>query len=173
MITLRGVLQTFGFFSEERSSRAVPQTRRKRICCVAAFTGAWGVLTGFAIFLLLSQQMDMSESQYAIWKLLAVVVVAVTVVSIIEWLRELIHEGHSEGHKRTVISVLISILLLGVFELCVVAYEEVSKSGMEDSSVLLDVTQRLTSYHSQGYGFLSNLFLNQADLILYDLVDGA
>jgi hypothetical protein len=121
MITLRGLAQTFGFFSETRPSWAVPQNRRKRICWVAAFTGAWGVMTGFAIFLLLSQEMDTSESRYAIWKLLAVVVVAVTVVSIIEWLKELIHEGASEGHKRTVISVLISMLLLGVFELCVVA----------------------------------------------------
>jgi hypothetical protein len=173
MMTLRGLAQSFGFFSETRPSWTVPQNRRKRICWVAAFTGAWGVLTGFAIFLLLSQEMDTSESQYAIWKLLAVVVVAVAVVSIIEWLRELIHEGASEGHKRTVISVLISILLLGMFELCVVAYEEVSKSGMEDSSVLLDVTQRLTSYQRQDYGFLSQLFPEQANVILYDLVEAA
>jgi Methyladenine glycosylase len=173
MITPRGLAQTFGFFSETRPSWTVPQNRRRRICWVAAFTGAWGILTGFAIFLLVSQEIDMSESQYAVWKLLAVVVVAVAVVSIIEWLRELIHEGTSEGHKRTVISILISVLLLGMFELCVVAYEEVSKSGMEDSSVLLDVTQRITSYQRQDYGFLPTLGLNQANVILYDVINGA
>jgi hypothetical protein len=167
---LRRAAQALGLLSETRESWAIPPHNLPRVRWICAFTGAWGVLTGYAIFMLLSQQIETSESRNAAWGLLIVLAVAVTVVTIIEWLRELIHGG-GKSHRRTLGSILISILLLSVFELCVLAYEEVSRTGFENATVLMDVTERLTSSQQRWYGFLKIVGPENANGILFYLLE--
>jgi hypothetical protein len=49
----------------------LPETER-RIRWVCLFAGAWGVLTGYAIFILVTEQFTADVSQGAGWRLLAV-----------------------------------------------------------------------------------------------------
>jgi hypothetical protein len=97
--------------------------------------------------------------------------VAVIVVSIIEWLRELIRGSEQADHRRTLGSILISILLLGIFELCVLAYEEVSRTGLENSGTLTEVAEKVTSSGMNRYGFVSSLSTDQANEIIFELFE--
>ena len=91
---------------------------RRFTVAICAFTGAWGVLTGFAIFVLLHASRDVTPRTF--WLGLAVAVVASFVV---ESLRESVRGRTGLGTPRStrVAQGLGTILMLAVFELFVLA----------------------------------------------------
>jgi hypothetical protein len=121
---------------------------RTRVLAVAAFTGAWGVLTGFVLFICISQSIDSASGNKGLWTFGGSLLAAVTVASIVEALREVAFGQHGKQAehrpRRTFAAVLSSVVLLILFELCVTAYEEVSKAGLESAHTLASIAERVT-----------------------------
>ena len=112
--------------------------RRARWICAA--TGAWGVITGFALFVPLLR-LTSEGSGDSVVKFLLIFLGALVVVALIEWLREII--GGTLRTARPLPKVILSIALLGVFELCVLAYEEVFETGFERPYVLSEIAGKV------------------------------
>ncbi len=120
--------------------------RRLRVAAIAAFAGGWGILTGFVIFICLSQAMSGIAGVRGLWALVGTLTAAVCVASIVEYLRELAL-GHppaaSQNRRRTFASILSSVLLIVLFESCIIAFEEVSKAGLESAHTLSAIVDRV------------------------------
>ena len=140
--------------------------RKVRWICVC--TGAWGVLTGYPLFVLISEKSDALEGPSAIVRFFGVLVVALVVISMTEWLRDTIR---GEGEKsRSLTTILISILLLAVFEVFVIAYEEMSQAGFATPYVLSDIAARVSGQQTP-YAFLDSGDIRDPDAILRRLRD--
>jgi hypothetical protein len=69
----------------------------------------------------------------------AVLVVAVIDVALMEWFPDIIR-GEASLPRRSLGAILSSVLLLAVFELCVLAYEEVSQAAFETPYAVKEIT---------------------------------
>jgi len=117
--------------------------KRFRIRLLCALAGMWGVTTGFAVFVLISQRMREEAGFPAAIHFLAVLAVAVIVVAITEWFRDTIRGEKSETF-RSLSAILTSVLLLAVFEVCVLAYEDVSQATFESPYALKEIAARVS-----------------------------
>ncbi|MGH9775886.1 MAG: DNA-3-methyladenine glycosylase I [Candidatus Acidiferrales bacterium] len=151
--------ELLGLRSEVREEWVISPAARRKTWLVCAFTGFWGVLTGFVLFIHFSRTLEEGAGNRAVWQFLGVVIVAVVVVTVIEWLRDLIREGGRAKSRRSMASILISVLVLVLFELCTVAYEEVSRVGMESRYVLEEIAGRVIGTPEQ-----LGLFLTARDI---------
>ena len=93
----------------------------RKVRWICTLTGAWGVLTGYPLFVLISEKSDALEGPSVIRQFFGVLLVALVVVMFTEWLRDTIR---GEQPQRSIGSILISILLLAVFEVFVLAYKK-------------------------------------------------
>jgi hypothetical protein len=114
---------------------------RVRLLC--ALAGVWGVATGYAIFILVSQRAQEAPEFSAAMHFLFVLMVAVAVVAITEWFRDTIR-GEKPETFRSLSGILTSVLLLAVFEVCVLAYEEVSQTTFESPYALKEIAARVS-----------------------------
>jgi hypothetical protein len=95
--------------------------------------GAWGVLSGYALFILLREQIQAR----APWASLAALVVAAAVTWLIEGLRQRIEPGES---KHPHVRLPVMILMLGIFELFVSAWHgvwELRSGELVDAGMVL------------------------------------
>jgi hypothetical protein len=90
---------------------------------LAVFAGAWGMVTGFALFIVI-------EEYLARWWIpVGAVILATIAAAIVEWLR-----GRAEGHaftRPTMSRALSFFVLLIVFELFIYAFHDLSKDFAE------------------------------------------
>jgi hypothetical protein len=114
---------------------------RTRLLC--ALTGAWGVATGYALFILISNRTEGVSRSTAAFHFLVVLVVAVLVVWLTEWFRDTIR-GEESVSTRSLSAILSSVLLLAVFEVCVLAYEEVSQATFESPYAVKELAARIS-----------------------------
>ncbi len=91
---------------------------------VCAFTGVWAVISGYAVFLLWWESQHTHQAGKFLFALLA----AVGAVSVIEWLRDLVREGGSEGHGHALAPrIMLTFVTLAVFEVFVMAWHGVTE----------------------------------------------
>ncbi len=123
----------------------MPQMKRQnvRVRVLCALAGAWGVATGYAIFILISQRVQEAPGFSAAMHFVGVLTVAVAVVAITEWFRDTIR-GEKPETFRSLSAILTSVLLLAVFEVCVLAYEEVSEATFESPYTLQEIAARVS-----------------------------
>ncbi|MGQ0641072.1 MAG: hypothetical protein ACT4P6_09935 [Gemmatimonadaceae bacterium] len=146
----------------------LPAAARRRILTTAALTGAWGVVTGFALFVLLSPEVGQFGSRAGLVRLALIVAVAVAAASFVERLRDLIHEPNEHRGKRALGPAVFSVLLLAVFELCVMAYEHATERTLQSRYVLQEIAQRVTesSAVTEGYPLLWPEDIREPDSVL-------
>ncbi len=89
--------------------------RRARV--LAGALGAFGTLSGFAVFVLLQH-----EGEHLPWVFVSSLLVAAVVSCIIEMTRDLIRHGEIEPHELTPPRMIVTILTLATFELFVAAW---------------------------------------------------
>src|ERR1700735_1326877 len=122
---------------------AAKSNRRFRTRLLCALTGAWGVATGYALFILISNRTEGVSRSTAAFHFLVVLVVAVLVVWLTEWFRDTIR-GEESVSTRSLSAILSSVLLLAVFEVCVLAYEEVSQATFESPYAVKELAARIS-----------------------------
>jgi hypothetical protein len=88
---------------------------------LGAFSGAWGMVTGFALFIVV-------EEYIATWWLpVGAVILATIAAAVVEWLRSLA-EGHDVG-RPTLSRALSFFVLLIVFEVFIYAFHDLMKDS--------------------------------------------
>lgn len=90
---------------------------------LVAFTGAWGMVTGFALFI------AAEENIHHWWIPFGAVILATIAAAVVEWLR-----ARAEGHtfRRPALSQMLSFfVLLAVFELFIYAFHDLMKDLTE------------------------------------------
>jgi hypothetical protein len=102
--------------AEEESPGVDPASANRWAVRICAFTGAWGILTGFAVFILVRTQ-DFSEPGYFVLGLC----VAAGASFVVEALRESMRGEIVPRATRRIGHVVVTILSLLVFELFVLA----------------------------------------------------
>jgi hypothetical protein len=125
---------------------------RRRVRLLCALTGCWGVATGYALFILISNRAEQTRTATAVIHFSAVLVVAVFVVALTEWFRDTIR-GEASPPRRSLSAILSSVLLLAVFEVCVLAYEEVSQAAFETPYAVKELTAGVSGKEIR-YAFL-------------------
>lgn len=135
-----------------------PLEKRLRIRVLCALTGAWGVATGYALFILITNRAEETRASTAALHFAAVLAVAVFVVWLTEWFRETI-KGEASVGRRSLSAILSSVLLLAVFEVCVLAYEEVSQATFESPYAVKELAARISGKE------VPYPFLRPADII--------
>ena len=98
---------------------------------LAAFTGAWGMINGFALFIVLEEKFE------AWWIPVGGVVLATLAAAVVEWLRSTV-EGHHFG-RPTLTRVLSFFMLLIVFELFTYAFHDLSKNWDDWARTFRDI----------------------------------
>src|SRR5580704_11980137 len=131
---------------------------RQRVRLLCALTGAWGVATGYALFILISNRAEQTRDSTAVFHFSAVLVVAVFVVALTEWFRDTIR-GEASLPRRSLSAILSSVLLLAVFEVCVLAYEEVSQAAFETPYAVKEITAGVSGKE------IPSAFLRMSDIL--------
>ena len=147
-------------------AHAPEKNSRLRIRLICALTGAWGVATGYALFILISQRAEETSGSTAFFHFFAVLTVAVIVVSLTEWFRDTIRGEESQAStRRSLSAVLNSVLLLAVFEVCVLAYEEVSQATFESPYAVKELTASVSGKQNPYAFFRPDDILNPSALL--------
>jgi hypothetical protein len=102
--------------AEEGATELDPASANRWAVRICAFTGAWGILTGFAVFVLVRTQ-DFSEPVYFVLGL----GVAAGASFVVEMLRESMRGEILPRPTRRIGHIIVTILSLLVFELFVLA----------------------------------------------------
>lgn len=132
--------------SEKPASPSLSRGEKKlrfRVRLLCALTGAWGVATGYALFILISQREEETRGFSAFAHFLGVLTVAVFVVAITEWFRDTIR-GETPQTFRSLSAILTSVMLLAVFEVCVLSYEEVSNATFQSPYAVKEIAARVS-----------------------------
>jgi hypothetical protein len=98
---------------------------------------------------LISNRTEESQGAAAVIHFSAVLMVAVFVVALTEWFRDTIRGetpglGEPRESRRSLSAILSSVLLLAVFEVCVLAYEEVSQATFETPYAVKELAARVS-----------------------------
>lgn len=97
---------------------------------MTAFAGAWGVINGFALFVVVEEKL------HEWWIPVGAVILATIAAAVTEWLR-----GSAAGHrveKPTLARAISFFVLLGAFELFIYAFHDLIKEGAKWVHVLDD-----------------------------------
>ncbi len=125
------------FFEREmRKVRAANRAWAER-SRLGAFTGAWGAVTGFALFIVIEESLEIW------WLPVLAVVLATGAAAVVEWLRHLA-EGHP-SQRPTLPGALSSLALLLVLELFIFAFHDLAKSPAEWLIVLDHIFGAMTA----------------------------
>ena len=128
------------------------------------------MLTGFVLFVPLSEHAAGRGPQGPM-QFVMVLLSAIVVTAIIEHFREVIRAGDTETRRLSLGSILTSVLLLAVFELCSLAWDEVSQTSFQSPYVLREMTARVTGAEAP-YAFLSGADILAPDSLLTLLAAG-
>lgn len=102
----------------------VPDDKAGGVALLTMGLGAWGVVSGIALFMLLHE----SQARSSLWVVLLALGVAALVALLTEYLRERIE--HGKAHDLLT-KLPVTVLTLGLFELFITAWHVASEMGRE------------------------------------------
>jgi hypothetical protein len=114
-----------GAETESRPERRVRTPSAGQILAISSLTGAFGVVSGYCMFLLWEDEIRKNDP----WPFLIGLAVASLASFAIEYLRDIIQHGEADRIRPR--RVLVTILTLMMFELFIVAWEDVAPRWQE------------------------------------------
>jgi hypothetical protein len=115
---------------------------------IAAFAGAMGVLSGYAIFIYYRQLYTEPETNYL--QIVGALFIAAAVSYAIEWMRELIKRGEMEEHRHPLIGTMGTFVVALLFELFITGFHTAFENI--DNATLQDVARRIVGGSSNEIG---------------------